>query len=73
MYSNVKFYEKDNEQHEINFPIRLGVLKGVNDPGENSNTSDLNEIKIILLIFIGSQDLYLGVYTNLIIGNWKKY
>ena len=47
-------------------------LKGVNTPGENSNTSDFNEIKIILLIFRGSQDLYLRVYTDLIIGIWEN-
>ena len=60
---------KDNEQHEIHFPIRLGALKVVNNSDENSNTSDFNEIRIILLMFTVSQDLYLGVYTNLIFGN----
>ena len=32
MYSTVKFYEKDNELHEIPFPVRLGVFKEVNTP-----------------------------------------
>ena len=72
MYSYVKFYEKDNEQHEIYFSVWLGGLKGVNTPGETSNTSDFSRINIILLMFTGSQDLYLGVYTDLIISNWEK-
>ena len=38
MYSNVKFYKKDNELREIHFPLLLGGLKEVNDPGENSKT-----------------------------------
>ena len=46
MHLNVKFYEKDNEQHEIAFSVRLGSLKSI-------NASDFNEIKIILL-FTGS-------------------
>ena len=70
MYSNVKSYEKENELYEIHFPVRLGGFKGVYGPGENSNTSDVNEIKIILLLFIGSQDLYPEVYVDLIIGKW---
>ena len=41
MYSNVKFYEKE-ELHEIHFPGQLGGLKGVNSPGENTNTFDSN-------------------------------
>ena len=72
MYSNAKFYVKDNELHEIQFPVWLGGLNEENAVGENSNSSDLNEIKTILLMFTGSQDLYLGVYTELIIGNWEK-
>ena len=39
MYSNVKFYEIDNELHETHFPVRLGGLKRVNALGENLNTS----------------------------------
>ena len=61
MYSNVKFYEKDNELPKIQFPTRLGGLKGVIILGENSNISDFNEIRIILLMFTGNQDLYLEV------------
>ena len=73
MYSKVTFYEKDNGLHEIHFPLQLrSGLNGVNAPGENSNITDFNEIKIILLMFTGSQYLYLGVYTDLIIGNWEK-
>ena len=52
--------------------MRLGGLKVVNAPGESSDTYDFNEIKIILLTFIGSQDLYLAVYTDLIPRNWEK-
>ena len=52
--------------------IKVANLKGANAPSENSNISDFNEIKIILLMFTGSQGLYLGVYTNLVIGNWVK-
>ena len=59
MYSNVKFYQKDNDVHKIHFPVHLEGLMGVNAPYENSNTSNFNEIKIILLMFTGSQDLYL--------------
>ena len=40
--------------------------------GENANISDFNEVNIILLS-TGSQDIYPGVYTDLIIGNRKKY
>ena len=47
-------------------------LKGENTPGKNSNPTDFNEIKIILLMFTGIQDFYLGVYTDLIIGNCKS-
>ena len=72
MYPNVKFYKKDNELHEIHFPVQLGGLKGVNAPVKNSDTSDFNESKIILLMFTGSQDLYLGMCTDLITGNWQK-
>ena len=68
MHSNGKFYEEDNEPHEIHFLVRLGDLKGVNAPCENSNILEFNEIKIILLRFTGNQYLYLGVYTDLIIG-----
>ena len=68
MYSNVKFYEKDNEVHEIYFLVRLGGLKDINVASENSNTSDFNEIKIIWLMFTGSPDLYLGVYTGFELG-----
>ena len=53
--------------YEILFLVRLGGLKGLNAPGENSNHSDFNEIKPIFLMFTGSQDFYLGVYTDLII------
>ena len=63
MYSNLKFYEKENEL------VRLGGLKEVNTPGEKINTFDFNEIKNILLMFTGSLNFYVGVYTNLIIGN----
>ena len=42
MCSNVKFYEEDNELHEIHFPVWLGVLKEVKVICENSNTSDFN-------------------------------
>ena len=48
-----------------------GGLKKENTPSENLNTSDFNEIKIILLMFTGSYDLYLGVLTDLMIGNRK--
>ena len=57
------------ELHEIHFPVQLEDLKKVNTLGENSNTSSFNEIKIILLMFTVSQDLYLGGYTALIIGS----
>ena len=70
--SNVKVYEKDNEVHKIHFPMLLGGLTVVNAPGENLDISGFNEIKIILLMFTGSQALYLGVYTDLNIGNWEK-
>ena len=43
MYSYVKFYEKDNELHEIHFLVWLGGIT----PGEISNTSDFNENKNI--------------------------
>ena len=36
-----------------------GLKKKVNAPGKYSNTSDFNEIKILLLMFTGSRDLYL--------------
>ena len=72
MYSNIKFYEKGNEQYKIHFPVRLGDLKEVSIPGENSNTSDFNEIKIMLLMFTGSQDLSLEVFIDLIIGYKEK-
>ena len=70
MHSNVKFYEKDNELQEIHFPVWLGGLNYSTASGENSNNSDFNDIKFILLMFSGSQDLYKGVYTNLIICKW---
>ena len=54
MYHNVKFYEKDNELHEIHLPVRLGRLEGIIGPGVYSNISDFNEIKIKLLMFTGS-------------------
>ena len=47
------------------FLVRLRSLKGVSVPVESSDTSDFNEIKIILLMFIGSPDLYLRVSTDL--------
>ena len=47
MYSYEKFYKKDYELLEIHFPVRLGGLKGVHAPGENSNILDFIEIKII--------------------------
>ena len=65
MYSNVKFYEKDNELHEVHFPVRLGGLQGKNTPVK-IQILNFNEIQIILLIFTGSQD------TDLIISNWEK-
>ena len=52
--------------------MRLGGLEGIDTPCENSNTSDFNEIKNILLMFTQSQDLYLGVYTDLIFGNQEN-
>ena len=57
MYSYEIFYEKDTKLLEIHFPTGLGGYASC----ENSDTSNLNEIKIILLMFTGSQDLYLGV------------
>ena len=72
MYSSVKFYEKVNELQEIHFPLRLEGVKGVNALVENSNISHFTEIKIILLMFTRSQDLYLGVYADLIIYNWEN-
>ena len=66
MYSNVNLYKKEKELHGIPFPVRLGGLMRINASCENSNTSNSSETKIILLMFTGSQDLYLGVYTNLI-------
>ena len=57
--------------HEIHILMLFMDLKWLNALGENSNTSDFYFIKIILLIYTGSQDLYLGVYTDLIIGNWE--
>ena len=53
MSSNIKFYTKDNKLCEIHFSVLIGGLKEVNAPCENLNTSDFNEIKIILLIFTG--------------------
>ena len=77
MYSNVTYYEKDNELHEIHFPVGLGGLMGVNAPGETSNTSDFNKTEIILLMFTESQDLYLRVYIDLIFWqsakSWFKF
>ena len=58
MCSNI--YEKDNESHEIQFLVWSGDLKSVKAPSENLNSFDFNEIKIILLMFTGSQDLYQG-------------
>ena len=43
MYSYVKLYEKDNEKHEIYFPVRL---KGVKRPKKNSNTFIFDENNI---------------------------
>ena len=57
---------------KITFQCYKGALKWVYAIGENSNASDFNFIKILLLMFTGSQDLHLGVYTNLIINNWEK-
>ena len=57
---------------KFNFQWDQGGLKGVNSPGENFNTADISEIKIILLMFTGSHDLYLRVYTDLIISNREK-
>ena len=45
MYSNVKFYEKDNKLHEIYFAVLLENLKRANNPNENANTSNFNENK----------------------------
>ena len=33
----MKDFREKLEQHEIHFPVRLGGLKRVNDPGENSD------------------------------------
>ena len=44
MYSNIEFYEKDNDLPEIHFHVWSGSFKYVNAPGENWNTSDFNEI-----------------------------
>ena len=52
MYSNVKFYEKDNKLDEIHFPVRLGGLKRINSPGENSSTSDFN-VYVYIWVYIG--------------------
>ena len=49
MYSNIKFYKKDNELQEIYFPVQLAGLKRVNGQGENSGTYDFNEIKTIYI------------------------
>ena len=49
--------------------MQLGPLKGINVPIENSNTSDFYSIKIIFADVYKSQDLFLGVYTDFIIGN----
>ena len=68
MYSRVKFFEKEKELLEIHFSMQLGGLNGASVPDENPNSSDFNEIKTILLMITGSQDLYRGVYTDLIIG-----
>ena len=73
MYFNVRFYEKGSELYEIPFPVRLRGLQGVNTHDENSNIIDHNEIKIILLMFRGKQDLFLGMYTDLIFGKREKY
>ena len=43
MYFYVKFYEKDNELHEIYFSVQLGGLKEAKALGENMNTSDENK------------------------------
>ena len=72
MYSNIKFYSKDYVQHKIHIPVWFGGLKEINALGENSNIFDFNEIKIILLMFTGSQDLCLGVYTDMILDNREK-
>ena len=47
-------------------------FKGANASGENSDTFNFNDIKIILLMFTGSQDLYLGIFADLILGNRGK-
>ena len=49
---------------KFTFEFDWGRLKWANAPGENSNTSDFNKIKIILLMLTGSQNFYLRVYTN---------
>ena len=36
-------YKKDNELHEIYFPVQLEGLKRANAPNENSNTSNENK------------------------------
>ena len=61
IYSHVTFCEKDDKLHEIYLPAHIGCLKEVKAPGKNLYTPDCNEIKIILLIFTGSQDFYLEV------------
>ena len=49
MYSDVKFYKKDKEVHEIYFLVRLRGLKEANVPGENSNDFNFNENKNITI------------------------
>ena len=41
-------YTKKNELHNIYFPVWLGDLKGENDLGEKSNTSNFDENKNII-------------------------
>ena len=70
----VRFYEKNNELYEVYFPVQLvgEVKRGNPPPGEPSIPSDFIEIKIILLMFTGSQFLFLVMYINFIIGDWEK-
>ena len=67
MFSNKNFLKKDNELHDIHFLLRFLGLKRINAPGENSNTSEFK--RKILLIFTETYDIYLGAYTDMIIGD----
>ena len=47
IYSDVNFYEKENELYEIYFPVWLGEFKGGKCPCENLNISNFNANKNI--------------------------